>query len=605
MRRKDQSWRVKEHRRYMPALDGLRALAVLAVILYHLQVPGTSGGLLGVTVFFVLSGYLITDLLLAEWEQTRRIDLKQFWIRRARRLLPAMLTMLILVIAYVTLFEPVYLTRLRGDVLAALLYVSNWRFVFQELSYFDSMQPSLFMHFWSLAVEEQFYLLWPVIVLSVMRYFPSTKKLRFITVFGGVISALLMAFMYEPGSDPSRVYYGTDTRAFSLLIGAALAIVWPSRKLSPSVKGKAKLSLDLAGIASLAVLLGMMAFSDQYDDFLYYGGMVLASLAAAIAVAVLAHPSSRLAAAFSWRPLRLIGVRSYGMYLWHFPVIVLTSPAVDTGEFNLIRGLFQLGLIFFITAWSYRYIERPIRKGALREKCRAFLFGSWGWRRVPARRWLSFTGALAVFLISMAGLYTAPASGADQPAEVKEMSVREAPNEDHSNAEEKQDKQAKEEPDETRISEVTAVGDSVMVDAVPFLKEYFPDLAVDAKVGRQMEDGIEVVRRFKEQGQLGDVIIIGLGTNGPFSKKQVKEIVESISGDPPIIFINTRVPRPWEHDVNARLKQITAEFSNVTLVNWHSESADHDHYFAPDGIHLSEEGAKAYAALISEAVKKL
>ncbi|MHB1629149.1 MAG: acyltransferase family protein, partial [Bacilli bacterium] len=321
---------IKGSGRYMAGLDGLRALAVFAVIAYHLNLAWAPGGLLGVDVFFVLSGYLITDLLVAQWERSGRLELKDFWRRRARRLLPALLVMLVVVVAWITIFERAQLPPLRGDVVAAMLFVSNWWYTFHHVSYFARFgPPSPLGHLWSLAVEEQFYLLWPLALALGLRGVPRRRRLVWLTLASALASALAMALIYQPGVDPSRVYYGTDTRAFALLIGAALALVWPSRKLSATVSSRARLALDLTGGVGLLVVFFMIWRTNQYEVFLYRGGMVLLSVAAAAVVATLAHPASRLSRALGWKPLKWLGVRSYGIYLWHYPVIVLTSPAVN------------------------------------------------------------------------------------------------------------------------------------------------------------------------------------------------------------------------------------------------------------------------------------
>ncbi|MGM7636687.1 acyltransferase family protein [Bacillus sp. Hm123] len=594
---------IKENRRYMYGLDGLRALAVLAVIFYHLEVPWMSGGLLGVTVFFVLSGYLITDLLLTEWDQTQRIDFKRFWIRRARRLLPAMFMVLVVVVAYVALFDQGFLVRLKGDVLAALLYVSNWWLVFQEVSYFDSFQPALLTHFWSLGVEEQFYLIWPVVIFLGLRYIPKRRILLGLTMLGAILSALLMAFMYEPGTDPSRVYYGTDTRAFSLLIGAALAIVWPSRKLSHKVEGMPRNFLDVIGSLGLLLFFLMVCFSTQYDTFLYRGGMVLLSIATAVVVAVLAHPASRLGKVLSFKPLRWIGERSYGMYLWHFPVIVLTGAGMDT---DLFKASLQLVLIFSLSALSYQLIEQPIRKGDLGDRLRAWHSGEWRMKDVSTSRWLTVSSALLVLIVSTFGIYMASASEADSDKLVK---TEKAPIEAVQKPALKQNKdssvQAVAQPEQEReLRKVTAIGDSVMIAANPLLKQQFPNFVMEAEVGRQMSEGIEMAQQMEQQGQLGDVVIIGLGSNGPMAKEQLAKMVESLGSDKQILLINTRVPRSWEREVNADLKEIAGQFSNVTLVDWYEASQHHPHYFISDQVHLSQEGREVYASLILDAIEK-
>ncbi|MED4750872.1 acyltransferase family protein [Brevibacillus choshinensis] len=354
--------------RYMAGIDGLRAFAVLAVILYHLNYNWAPGGLLGVGIFFVLSGYLITDLLIAQWSKHERLDMKDFWLRRARRLLPALLILLVLVVAWVMLFKPAHLPSMKGDVPAAILYVSNWWLIFQDVSYFEKFGPaSPFGHLWSLAVEEQFYLFWPLLLAIGLRFVKRRGPLVCMTLAAAAFSAISMAWMYEPGLDPSRVYYGTDTRVFALLIGAALAMVWPSRKLSANISRSARLSLDLAGVAGLSILLFAIWKTNQYDDFLYRGGLVLLSVVSAVVVATLAHPASRLARWMGCKPLKWLGVRSYGIYLWHYPVIVLTNPvgAEQADAFSIPRAILQVTACIVLAALSWKYIEEPIRHGAL------------------------------------------------------------------------------------------------------------------------------------------------------------------------------------------------------------------------------------------------
>ena len=314
---------------YVGGLDGLRAFAVVAVLLYHAGVAAVPGGFLGVDVFFVLSGYLITSLLLAERERTGRIDLLRFWARRARRLLPAAVLVVVASVAAIAILHPREAGPLRGDAIASLFYVNNWHQILAERSYFDAFErPSLLQHLWSLAVEEQFYLLWPLALGACLSALGRGRTVA-VTLVAGVCSAVFMAFLFQPGTDPSRVYYGTDTHAVGLLVGALLAFAWPLRPLVSVPRRRAAAALDAgAALAGAAVLIAMLTWQD-YDPWVYRGGIAVVSIATAVLVAAIAHPASRAGRWLGVAPLLWIGRRSYGIYLWHWPVMALTRPGLD------------------------------------------------------------------------------------------------------------------------------------------------------------------------------------------------------------------------------------------------------------------------------------
>jgi peptidoglycan/LPS O-acetylase OafA/YrhL len=350
----------------MPGLDGLRAIAVLAVIAYHLNPARAPGGLLGVGVFFTLSGYLITDLLLGQREATGRLKLGDFWLRRARRLLPALFLVLAVVAAWVTLLDRSLLPDLRGDVLAAVGYVSNWWNIVREASYFARFGPPPPLdHLWSLAVEEQFYLIWPWLLWLGLRYIPGRYTLAGVTLAGAALSAAAMALIYQPGVDPTRVYEGTDTRAFGLLIGAALAMVLPSRELrAERINFGSRLMIDGAGVVGLVVIGILIWRTSEYSPFVYKGGIVLLSVATVLVLTALVHPASWLGVAVGWRPLRWLGVRSYGIYLWHYPIIVLSAPGPQQRTGFSLEAL-QVVATIVVAALSWQFFEEPIRRGAI------------------------------------------------------------------------------------------------------------------------------------------------------------------------------------------------------------------------------------------------
>ena len=391
--------------RYMPGLDGLRAIAVLAVIAFHEQLGWAPGGLLGVGVFFTLSGYLITDLLLGKWVATGSPHLGDFWLRRARRLLPALFVMLAVVTAWVTLLDRARLVSLRGAVAAAAGYASNWYLIAQNQSYFSRFAaPEPLDHLWSLAVEEQFYLIWPWVLLLGLIIIrrqggKAIKWLAVPTLMLAAASAYLMAVLYHPAVDPTRVYEGTDTRACALLVGAALAMIWPSRRAA-SASARVSRVLDVPAFAGL-IVIGLMVWRvGQYSSFIYHGGLALLAIATAAVLAACACPGSVAGAMLGWRPLRWIGVRSYGIYLWHYPVIVLTSPA-NAAE-DLPRAAVQTVVSIGLAALSWRFVEEPVRHGAIGRAWKRIRTGQLA--SLGASKLTAAAGAAGVVLVACAGL---------------------------------------------------------------------------------------------------------------------------------------------------------------------------------------------------------
>lgn len=620
----------QKNKRYMPGIDGLRAFAVLSVIAYHLNLGWAPGGLLGVGIFFVLSGYLITDLIIAEYTSTGKVDFKQFWIRRAKRLLPALLSMLILVILWVLLFERSFLLDLWGNVLSVLMYVSNWWLIFHKVSYFAQFgPPSPLNHLWSLAVEEQFYLVWPLVLLIGLKYIKNTKYILRFILTAAIVSAIAMAVLYTPGEDPSRVYYGTDTRAFSLLIGAALAIVWQSRKLSTRLPKEQRKALDMVGVLSIFGILLMIGFTTQFDSFLYRGGMVILSIFTVFLVAALAHPSSRLGMVMGWKPLRWIGVRSYAIYLWHFPVIVLTNPGQENAQPSTWLGVTQFALIILLATLSWHFIEEPVRHGALKRWRAKLNVTAHSWRRATLVQ-KSILGCSAAVIVVIFITVIAPAlhklevgqekkaeqaimhPEAAKPVEKDKDKEKPKPKDEQPKSEEKEKAKPKQEDKDTKPAsskpvkpadkQISVIGDSVMVNVTPYIKEKFPSAKVDAKVGRQLKDAPAVIDQMKANGSLGHIVVIGLGTNGSFSKDQLLKVLDKVGKDKEIVLVNSQVPRPWENEVNKTLQEVATSHPHTKLVNWNQASEGQTSYFYNDGVHLKPEGASAYANLLESAV---
>ncbi len=597
---------------YIPGLDGLRTLAVFAVIAYHLDLSWAPGGLLGVNLFFVLSGYLITNILQVQWEHSGTLNLKNFWLRRAKRLLPALFVMLAGVMLWTVLFAPERLAALKSEIMAAVFYVSNWYLIFHEVSYFESFgPPSPFGHLWSLAIEEQFYLFWPLLLGLGFRLLRQRKWIIGGTVAIALVSALAMALIYIPGHDPSRVYYGTDTRAFALLLGAALAMVWPSGRLSAELTGARRLALDGAGIFGLLVVLWMIFRTNQYQPFLYQSGLLIFSVAAAVLVAVLAHPASRLNRLFGWGPLCLLGKWSYGIYLWHYPIIVLSSPLVNTGEPDALRSLCQISISVLLAALSYYLIEEPIRFGKVKPL------------HLSARVSVSMLLIFAVMFVTANGSLQISAgeqgvgdntqvSGEQIDMEEKQRpSSEEPPSDSQDEAEDKSNDEHEpegfEEEDIEGIEDqgsgsITVIGDSLMVGLAPALEELLPGVIIDAEKGRQMHEAPEVLAKLRKEDKFGETIIIGLGSNGAFTEKQLRATLDCLEGAEQIVLLNCRVPKPWESVVNETLAKVSESYPNTRLVDWYAASRGHDEYFYQDGVHLNPTGAEAYCKMIVEAL---
>lgn len=669
---------MKKNVRYIPALDGLRAVAVLAVIAYHLDLGWAKGGFLGVGVFFVLSGYLITDLLISEWRRSGRIDLTDFWLRRARRLLPAMLAMLAAVACLLALADRTRLSGIQGDIWSSVFYISNWWQIFHQVSYFESFgPPSPLGHLWSLAVEEQFYLVWPLVMLLALKM--KRARLLALVLGGALLSAWAMAALYEPGSDPSRVYYGTDTRAFALFIGAALALLRPGERLAAAgpLSRSAKIALELCGTAGLLTVVVMLARTGEFEESLYPGGFLVLSGATAILIGALVHPRSSVGGALSWKPLRWIGVRSYGLYLWHYPVIVLTSPTVQADGRPFFLPVLQVAASLLLAALSWRFIEVPVKNGAINKLWRR----AYEWRRRAAAAWpgkrlhgAASLCALVVLCISCSGYVGA---GAETPADlaggtslataagsygqsdaagqpvhpdlagdsssstsvsgnvqpridrlgaapgredlpasaVSVASVWTAADPTGSSAPSARTAAAAP-PDPAQDSGepgpssaepeagrgITVIGDSVILDAEPYLKKALPGMVVDGKIGRQMSQAADTLTGLREAGKLGSLVVIELGTNGSFTEKQLKGLLDSLSDAERILLINTRVPRKWQDTVNESLESAVKEYPKAELVDWYASSAGNGDYFEQDGVHLKPQGAEAYASMVLKAL---
>ncbi len=617
----------------MPGLDGLRALAVLAVIAYHLHLGWAPGGMLGVGVFFTLSGYLITDLLLGQHEATGTLQLADFWRRRARRLLPALTVLLAVVAAWVTLLDRPQLSALRGVVLAAVGYVTNWWLIAQHSSYFAQFgPPSPLGHLWSLAVEEQFYLVWPWLLWLGLRWArgrPGTRsRLAAATVLLAALSAIEMALLYRPGYDPTRIYDGSDTRAFALLIGAALAFAWPSRHLRGGITSGARRILDGAGITGLAVIVVLICCTNEYSAFLYRGGMVLLSVAAALVVGAAASPASRVGRALGWGPLRWLGVRSYGIYLWHYPIIVLTTPA--SGRDTLTRGALQVAASIGVAELSWQYIEEPVRRGAIGRYLARARAARWDLRAAGRRVWIPAAGAGVVFVLAGAGLTGAVPvkSAASSSPHPVASGTRAAPHRPVARA-------AASWPARSSCRSVVHIGDSTSEGLIS--SDYLPDpreriaaqyaqvgvtrLVTEISGGRSIVETIDgqpnaytVARKLVADGYRG-CWVLALGTNdtadayvgSAVSQAARIQRMMSVIGHQPVMWVNVKsllASGPYAESQmqlwNSALLQACARYPDMRVYNWAPDAQSG--WFISDGIHYTSAGYAARAHLIARAL---
>lgn len=620
---------IKRGQRYMPGLDGLRAFAVIGVILYHLGFSWIPGGLLGVGVFFTLSGYLITDILLAQVSRGG-IRFKSFYLARARRLLPALFVVIIVVMAWVTVVGPHQPGDFRMSAISGAFYFNNWWSIFHEVSYFQRFaSPEPLNHLWSLSIEEQFYIFWPVMLLVGIKLIPEVKfstgvrfRLAGATMLLALASGILMAILFSPTQDPSRVYYGTDTRALELLVGAALAMIWPSRQLRGNISKVAVRRLDLLGGLGLAVIFVMYLTTEEFSAFLYRGGFLLLSLATALAVAAMAHPATRLGLIVGCKPMRWIGERSYGIYLWHFPIIVLTTPE-GTVSVDLLRAVLQVAATFLIAALSWKYIEDPIRRGAIGRIWGQVKQGRWRRETIPRPAY----GAMAISgIFVVAALAGLAGAGVDNSRKVGELTL----------ARTVETAEAEPVKNGTLCDSVVHIGDSTSEGLVSeeFLPEYQLIASQYARVGAptahlEVSGARSIYERFEGEPNAQEVAaswkaqdfsgcwVIAMATNEAANvaagstfgyDDRIDSMMSTIGSDDPVMWVNAKSLLPPGDpysgqnmlDWDAALVAACDRYPNMRVYDWKEDVKDE--WFIPDGIHFTSPGYEARGRLIANAL---
>ncbi|WP_341360355.1 acyltransferase family protein [Georgenia sp. M64] len=582
-------------------LDGLRALAIAAVLVYHLRPESLPGGYLGVDVFFVVSGFLITTLLLRELDDRGRIDLPRFWVRRARRLLPALVAVVVVTIPAAWLAGTDLLVGIGRQALGALTFSSNWLEIGAGSSYFTATAPQLFVNFWSLAVEEQFYLLWPLLLALVVAATSAARTRARIALTAAGASALGMALLHTPGADATRVYYGTDTHAFGLMIGAALAFALAGGPLPAAARRWA----GPAVLVALAGLVALMLTLRQSGPLTFRGGILLASVLTAVLVAGLLAPAGPYRRLMRLRPLEWLGQRSYGIYLWHWPVILVLAQAIPTAHDSAahwgVRGL-SLTVTLVLAAASFRWLEGPVREHGFRHSLRragAALWSPLRGRRVVARAGAG--AAVALVLASGAAVAVAPERSQTQ------IAIEAAQAEVDASAEEAEVVEVVEADRSMPTGEeITGFGDSIVVTSKDGLEYRFPGIMLDARSILQWPDGERAVRARLAEGTVRRAVFLDYGTNaGVTDEALVRRVLDALGPDRMIVVVNLYGGSAWVPEANATLARIVADYPHAVVADWHGAISARPELLQADGIHPGIEGAHLYASVVEKAFAEL
>ena len=605
-------------KQYVTGIDGVRTLAVLGVIIYHLLPTTLPGGYLGVPLFLLISGYFVTLQLVRQMDQTGGIQLTKFYLKRLRRLYPVLIVMLTVTTAYITLFARDLLHNIKSTIATNLLWVYNCWEIGHGQSYFDRFNgESPFTHLWTLGVEAQFYFLWPLILFMLFLILRKRSKIKWTVFILAVASAVEMALLFDP-QNINRVYYGTDTRAFSLLLGSWLALCWPIDRLNASLTAHAARILDGVGIGALLItLLGFFTLPGQ-SSWTYRGGMFFYSLIGMILIATVVHPGSHMNRWLTNPFFTWIGQRSYGIYVYQLPVMVFYERVVEIGRHPVINALVECLLILAISEFSYRLVEQPL--------------AHYQWRYLPAsirhwidfkmhdwHQWLKVGPVVIICFIALCGLMLP-----SKPAKKSAVQTRIEKSRQATAAKNKQiakGKAAKVNVNSKSLQKkygltsnqlkaaselkVTAIGDSVMADASQDIQEIMPHAYVDAEVGRQGSTTPAVIKDLKAKGQLQKNVILNLGTNGAMDSQTINDILTAIGKDHQVYWITPHVPtRDWEQTVCDQIKQAAKQNTNVHVIDWNQAANGHAEWFAQDKVHMNEQGNAYFTRLIVKTILK-
>ena len=571
---------------HIPAIDGLRALAVIAVVLYHLGIDWIPGGFLGVDLFFVISGYVITRLILDSIESANGLDLKEFYAARVRRLLPGLVILIIVTSVFIAFFAPDAIRRFITDVPFVLTGTNNWQLVAVNQDYFQAIgRPPLLQHTWSLAVEFQFYLIWPIILLFIWRRFGKRVVRRVALVIATFSGTALFLFSLQADNATagriSHIYFGTDTHSLGLFLGSALAVSWIPRNLSPKISQRAQDFIDGIGVFGFIGLLCIFLFIDQSNTALYQIAFPLAGLFGCATIISIVHPASRFSPILSNRLFLWIGQRSYGIYLWHWVVFQITRPGADLTGNLLALNVARVLVVLALADISLRAIEIPIRKGIVQNWFRGMKYRT----KIMQKRQRIFVSSVMAFIVLMTGSSVALAWQRDQSIIVEIKPELELP--------------------ETVISEnqtgLWVTGDSVILGIRNKLAMQEDIALINARVGRQIGELITAIE--EDKPRVGSsIVVFNVGNNNSVSREDMVKLMELLKDQPKIIVVNTAVPRTWRDGNNKIISEVVSKYPNATLVDWAQIAENHPEFFAPDGVHLIEAGSDVYIASILEAL---
>ena len=570
--------------RHISSIDGLRAIAVAAVVLYHLGISWIPGGFLGVDLFFVISGYVITRLILDSINQSSALDLRAFYAARLRRIYPGFIFMVICTIIFIGVWAPEAIKRFLTDLPYALTGSINWYLVARNQDYFETIgRPPLLQHTWSLAVELQFYLIWPIILLTVLKYFGKKNVARIalaIAIISGVTLFIVSLSLDQANAKQiSHIYFGTDTHSLGLFLGSALAVSWIPQNLSAAITKRAQDVIDGIGVVGLLGLISVFLFIDQSNANLYRIAFPLAGIFGCLVIISLVHPASRFAPIISTAPFRWVGQRSYGIYIWHWVIFQVTRPSVDLSGQTWALYLARVLLVLALADISLRWVEIPFRQGAVQNWFRGMKYRS---AKVKLRQQLSLLTSVITVLAITSVISVQAINQADQisnqvPKEIAPI-----------------------EPNQQDLGSTTGLwvtGDSVILGIRSKLESKEHISLINARVGRQAPELLAVMR-VDQSSVPSSPVIFNLGNNNALSEQTVIDIFETIKNQPQIIVVNTAVPRAWKDANNEIISKVSARYPNVKLVDWDRISKGRPELFAPDGVHLSPTGSDVYVDLV-------